>query len=39
MGRFGLIFIESGASPNFISLELMPLLGLHVESTPSYNVR
>jgi len=33
------MLIDSGASHNFISVELVCQLGLQVESTPSYNVR
>jgi len=34
-----MLLIDSGASHNFISTELVKQLGLHVEPTPTYNVR
>ena len=33
------MLIDSGASHNFISATLVSQLGLHVEPTPTYNVR
>jgi len=38
-GRIALVLINSGASHNFISAELVSQLGLPVEPTPSYNMR
>ena len=38
-GRITLVLIDSGASHNFITVDLVSQLGLSVEPTPSYNVR
>jgi len=37
--RPAMVLIDNGASHNFILTELVKQLGLHVESTPTYNVR